>query len=271
MQRRSDEIKPPIPTALPQTIDEVIAHLDQVIEWCIRANSRLGYFATLYRNVTVKVRADIAAGRFEDGPRMERLDVVFANLYLDALYKFWRGQPTAACWDVAFRAARRRTPIILQHLLLGMNAHINLDLAHAAVQTSGSALPGLERDFYEITTVLHEMIDDVQARVAHVSPWLRIMDRAGGRTDEQLCAFAIGKARDQAWSMAEELAIVPPDEFARKLAAHDQVVAALGRRIRSPGRVLGAALYLVRARESRPVPEVIAALRLEYRVESNQT
>ncbi len=251
-----------IPILPCQTIDDVIARLDQVIECCINERSRLGYFAALYRNVTVRVRDDIAAGRFEDGPRMERLDVIFANRYLDALYQSWRGAPTTASWSVAFRTARLRSPIIFQHILLGMNAHINLDLALAAVETSGSDLPGLERDFQEITVLLGEMIDAVQERVNRVSPWFRIVDRVGGRTDEQVCAFAIRKARDTAWSAALELAVTPPARYKPLVGSHDQTVAALAKRIRSPGGLLGAALHLIRMRESPSVPHIIQALRL---------
>src|SRR5512143_2170317 len=76
-------------TNSPQTIDDIIAEMDCVIERCIQKRSKLGYFAMLYRDVTVRVRDGIAAGRFEDGPRMEQLDVVFANRYLDALHAYW--------------------------------------------------------------------------------------------------------------------------------------------------------------------------------------
>jgi hypothetical protein len=252
-----------IPVLPCQTIGDVIARLDQVIECCINERSRLGYFATLYRNVTVRVRDAIAAGRFEDGPRMERLDVIFANRYLDALDRFWRGQQPPTSWSVAFHAARRWRPVIFQHMLLGMNAHINLDLAIAAAQTSpGSDLPGLKRDFQEITVLLGEMIDSVQERIDQVSPWFRIIDYVGGRTDEQVCAFAIKTARNLAWKAAEELAVAAPDKYKQEIASHDQIVAELGRKIQSPGRLVRAALYLVRVRESNQVPVVIEALRL---------
>jgi hypothetical protein len=59
----------------PQTIDEVLAELDQIILRARNERDRLGFFATLYRNVTIKVKEGIAARLFEDGPRMEKLDV----------------------------------------------------------------------------------------------------------------------------------------------------------------------------------------------------
>jgi hypothetical protein len=247
----------------PKTIDDVIARLDQVIEHCSRTHSKLGYFAVLYRDVTVQVRQAIAAGRFEDGPRMERLDVIFANRYLDALDCHWRRDKLTHSWETAFKAAHTRPPIILQHLLLGMSAHINLDLAIAAAQTApGDALPGLKRDFYEITLLLDEMIDSVQERIDQVSPWFRFIDRVGGRTEEKICAFAMGEARDLAWRAAEKLAVMTPEEFEREVARHDAIVAELGQGIRSPGGLLGAGLRLIRLRERHPVHLVIETLRL---------
>jgi hypothetical protein len=247
-----------------QTIDEVIAQLDHIIDYCARHRSRLGFFATLYRNVTLRVRAGIQCGRFEDGPRMERLDVIFANRYFEALDCYWQLAPTPRCWQVAFQAAQWRRPIILQHLLLGMNAHINLDLAIAAIQTTpGEDLPSLKRDFYEITVLLGELIDEVQARIDVVSPWFSMIDRLGGRTDEELCHFAIAVARDLAWRTAEHLAHLPPEALAAEIARHDAAVAALGQGIGRPGWPLNMGLMAIRARERHAVPVIIAALKLE--------
>ena len=89
----------------PQTIDEVLTELDQIILRARNERDRLGFFATLYRNVTLKVKEGIAAGLFEDGPRMEKLDVTFANRYLTALGSFRRGEQVSKCWLCSFRLA----------------------------------------------------------------------------------------------------------------------------------------------------------------------
>ena len=49
----------------PQTIDEVLTELDQIIHRARNEQDRLGFFATLYRNVTIKIKEGIAAGLFE--------------------------------------------------------------------------------------------------------------------------------------------------------------------------------------------------------------
>ena len=243
------------------TIGDVLARLDGIVDRCLSERSRLGYFAALYRAVTVRVRDGIASGRFEDGPRMERFDVLFANRYLDAVGRLWRGEEPSRSWRVAFRAAERWSPTILQHILLGMNAHINLDLAIAAAEAApGDSLPGLKRDFDEITVLLDEMIQGVQRRLARVSPWLRAIDAVGGRSDEEICAFAIGKARRLAWSGAETLAVLGPDERAAAISRHDDVVVIVADAIRSPGPLLRTAQLLSRIRENQAVPEVIEAL-----------
>ena len=81
----------------------------------------LGFFAALYRRVTIEVKRGIDSGRFEDGNRMDRLDVIFATRYLEALERFRRGEHPGDCWSVAFRSAGRWRLLVLQHLLLGMN------------------------------------------------------------------------------------------------------------------------------------------------------
>jgi len=237
--------------------------LDQVIVRCIQQRSKLGYFAVLYRNVTWRVQQAITAGRFEDGARLERLDVIFARRYLHAIEQFWRGEAPTHSWSVAFNAARLWPPMILQHLLLGMNAHINLDLAIAAVQTApGSDLPALKRDFDEISQLLIEMILDIQARIETVSPWFWVLDRVGGRTDEQLCAFALQVARQRVWHTAEQLAMTAQDGLEQAIDMHDRLVAGLGRGLYFPGFWLGSAHLLIRLREVDDVPRVIEALRL---------
>jgi Family of unknown function (DUF5995) len=57
-----------------QSIDEVIARLTDIIDISRQEPGRLGYFAALYRKVTISIKQGILNGRFEDGARMEMLD-----------------------------------------------------------------------------------------------------------------------------------------------------------------------------------------------------
>ena len=132
-------------------IDDVIAVLQDIIDTSIQEKSPLGYFAALYQKVTIKVKEGIQNGVFEDGPRMEKLDIIFAKRYIDAYYDFSQNKTVTSSWLKAFMLSKKFWPIVLQHLLIGMNAHINLDLGIAAAQVSeGEPIEKLKNDFNKI-------------------------------------------------------------------------------------------------------------------------
>jgi hypothetical protein len=245
-----------------QTIDDVLAELDQVIHWARNEHDRLGFFAVLYRNVTIKVKEGIAAGLFEDGPRMEKLDVTFATRYLTALDSFRRGAPLSRCWFVCFRLAAQWRPIILQQLLVGMNAHINFDLGIAAQAVApGEELVTLKKDFDVINEILGGMIVKVQSNVEEVSPWIKFLDRIDPSGEGAIINFSLNKARASAWLVANLVNSTPPEDLGRKLTILDDGVAILGSLIcNPPGWLLRGGLYLIRLRESNDIPQVIDVL-----------
>lgn len=167
----------PIPEAT--CIDDVVRNLDQVIEWSIKAKSTIGYFAALYKRTTVAIRKAINEGDFDDGRRMERLDVIFANRYFSALNAYFLpheyGGLTLA-WEVAFVGDKDRQATILQHLMTGMNAHITLDLGLAAFATAPYTLKSLEGDFNRVNAILASQVQGMLDIVQDRSPtllWIR--------------------------------------------------------------------------------------------------
>ncbi len=244
-----------------EAIDEVIDRLGTVVEEARAERSRIGYFAAMYRRVTVAVREAIVAGEFEDPVRMAQLDLVFAERYLDA-YAAWRtGDAATESWQICFDAAGRWRPLILQHLLAGMSAHINLDLGVAAATVApGGDLAELRNDFDTINDVLARLIDEFGEAVGSVSPWIRWLDRLGGRTDQAVMRFSIERARKSAWGLAEELApldlAVWPDVIGRR----DEEASAVGRSVFRTGRIMSVVLRAIRLRETSNVRRVIAAL-----------
>ena len=246
----------------PQTIDEVLIELDQIILHAREQRDRLGFFATLYRNVTIKVKSGIAAGLFEDGPRMEKLDVTFANRYLEALGSFRRNEPLSKCWLTSFQLAATWSPIILQHLLTGMNAHINLDLGIAAQTVApGSELPSLQNDFNQINNILGGMIVKVRSDIEEVSPWIKLLDRYASQTEDRFINFSLGKARESAWLVANMINSTPAEKLTRELNILDEGVAKLGSLIGSPKEwLISIGLHVIRIRESNDVPHIIDVL-----------
>ena len=243
-------------------ISTVLAALEEEIAAARRDGSRDGFFACMYHKVTEKVAEGIDRGFFDDAERMHRLDVIFAQRYLDARAALRDDRPATSSWDAAFTAARRWRPVIAQHLLLGVNAHINLDLGiAAALAAPGDQLAPLRRDFDRINEILGSLVAEVMRDLGRVSPWIRLLDSVGGRTDDEFIRFSVTVARTEAWQFATELALLPPDQHAGPIATRDARVARLSRRVLYPGVVLGAALLAVRIRETGDVRRVIDVLR----------
>lgn len=240
------------------TIDEVILALDQIISEAIKNNDPAGYFAALYRKVTIKVKEGIASGFFDDGPRMEQLDVVFANRYLDALSAFRNNLPVTQSWQKAFDLYARKSPIVLQHLLMGMNAHINLDLGIAAVEVSeGKNLADLENDFNRINEILSSLVHEVQGDLSAIWPALKFILKWTGKVDDYLVDFSMKLARDGAWKFATEYSAVPNSEKSGTITHRDMKVAAKTDVILKPGMIASLVLWLIRITERGSVAEKI--------------
>jgi hypothetical protein len=245
-------------------IEQVLQTLDGIIERAWQERSRLGCFAALYRRVTRRVEAGIHSGRFQDGPRMDRFDAIFAERYFDALRTFRSGGRATRSWMIAFHAASKPEPLVVQHLLLGMNAHINLDLGIAAAAVSpGDALPALHSDFIEINRILAGEVQGVQRSLAQITPLMHLLTQTELQTDDRIINFKLTKARDFAWAAAQRLAHGDSLRNELRIAALDSAVSLLGNTVAYPPPRTAATLAIVRSTEEPDVRRVIELLASE--------
>jgi hypothetical protein len=245
-----------------QTINEVIQFLESIIQDAYSKQSPLGVFPALYLRVTQKVKEGIDKGIFENGKRMEELDVRFANRYLEAYTQMEQQQQPTKSWDLAFKAATSSKPIILQHLMLGINAHINLDLGIAAAETCpGQQIHELEADFNKINDILFGLIEKVQSELDQLSPLLFVIDWINGKNDERFAAFNLKLTRNHAWKMATEYASLSTKEereqFIRK---KDKGMAVKGKLLLHPPFILGWAVFFIRLLENKKIETILDVL-----------
>lgn len=244
-----------------KTIDEVIKALDAIIDETKKQNSPLGYFAALYRKVTLRVKEGIQNGEFQDGQRMEKLDVIFANRYLDAFNQYSNNLETTKSWQIAFDYGNKFWPIVLQHLLLGMNAHINLDLGIAAVETvlkEEQPLGDLEQDFNKINQLLAELVDDVEKELSQIWPALKYLLKFFGKVDDFLINFSMKQAREGAWKFANAYYIATNRE--QLLTERDVKVAGIASYIMPSSLLLRIIFGLIRLGEKGTVKKKIEIL-----------
>ena len=244
------------------TIDEVIAILETIIIESEKNNDPLGYFAALYQNVTICVKAGIANNYFEDGPRMEQLDIAFANRYLSALYPYKNKEAVPVSWKCAFDLSTNYWPIVLQHILMGINAHINLDLGTAAAEISrGKNLAELENDFNKINTILSTLVHEVENDLSTVWPALKYLLKWSGKVDDFLVDFSMKLAREGAWKYASQIVNVPETEIQGSIDERDLRVANKVHIITKPGMIASIALGIIRITERGSVADKIQVLR----------
>jgi hypothetical protein len=249
---------------LPTTIDDVIDEFDEILDWATKEKTPLGYFPAVYRGVTCTVRDEIAAGNFDDNERMTRFDICFANRYLEAFHG-WKakGRNVTGSWAASFDAADNDDLTILQHLLLGVNAHMNLDLGCAASTIApGTSLPSLEPDFLRINTILDRLVDHDRLVVDELSPTLRALDRFGPLSDH-FVDLDIQLRRQRSWEVAETLAPLTGAAHTKQVGVVDARVVGQSHHVIKPGVLFEVLVEEVKVHEEKDAAVVINALRQE--------
>ena len=222
------------------SVVEVIDRLTEIRDWTARAAPACGVaeFSDLYLTITQGIRDRIERGDFfADNGYLARLDVSFANRYLDALRAWAGGQRTPRSWQVVFEARDDGELMAIQLAGAGVNAHINFDLAVATVDTGrdmGDAEldSGTRReDYARVNGVFAERMDALLRSVFEAQavngrdPGDRLS--ALGR----LMTRVVTAARQFAWEDAEELWPLPRRSAAwdAKEASMDAVAYLVGR------------------------------------------
>ena len=242
-------------------IDATVARLSQAIGETRARNPRLALFGAMYRQTTVAVGRGVDAGVFDDGDRMGRFIALFAGRYLEALRVATAGGQPTRSWRMAFAAAERPDRVILQHLVLGINAHINLDLGIVAAQVApGDAIAGLKDDFGRINDVLGRLAPPVQDCLGRFSPLLHVLFTVSGRKDDEVLNFSFKVARSEAWAQAVTLAHLDPAIVPLAIDSLDRKVSVLGRLVTDPGGVMERAVDVVAFTESDDIVAIVDAL-----------
>ncbi len=242
------------------SLEATLGRLDRIIEDACTERSHLGVFPAMYRSVTAAVLEAIRdGGFFDDDEVVEHLTIVFADLYFEAYDRYRGNRETALCWRVAFETAESPQPrMILQHLLLGMNAHINLDLGLATFEAAGDDLTVVQADFVRVNEILFQILDALQGGLGEVSPRMDLLDRLGGQWDERMMRVGLGTCRDLAWAFANRLAV--GDDYPGVTSRRDADAAWVARAMLRPWSPVNLVARMVAKVESRDIVQVVASL-----------
>lgn len=186
-----------------KTIEEVLKKLDEIIIWAKENKNPIGYFACTYKMMTAQVLKGIQQKKFEDNPRMILLDLAFATRYLEAWENYNKGNKCSNSWYLAFEASKNKDLLILQHIFLGINAHINLDLGISAASIMPyRKINPLKTDFERINSVITSINQNIQDSLNKICYPVNLIDKLSNGKDNIILDFAISKARDTSWATA---------------------------------------------------------------------
>jgi hypothetical protein len=220
--------------------------MEALLEALRAAGDQRRYFHATYQRTTIAVAERLRDGGFDDAGWVERWDVAFADLYLDALQAALAGRRPARPWEVAFGAAADLPP--LRHVLLGMNAHINYDLPQAllAVITDEEfADPALlarrKADHRAIDEVLAARVGAEGDELAAVSGPASRLDRLLRPASQLGTRRFLREAREKVWANAVALngaRASGPEAYASALNQLAELSAAKVTALQAPGQVL---------------------------------
>lgn len=163
-------------------VHALVDRMQAVLERMDATGDARRHFHATYLRTTRAVAVALEEGFFLDGPWVERWDVAFAELYLGPLARWDAGGPVPGPWQIAFTAARDGQLPPVRLVLLGMNAHINLDLPQALLATITDG----ELDDPAVRSRRaedHRRIDEILVRrVRDEDLELRRVERPGDRT-----------------------------------------------------------------------------------------
>lgn len=244
-----------------RTISEVIQKLEAIVAQ--KDSGRMAWFAAVYLHMTKAVDKAIQQRLFEDNERMERLDVLFANRYLDAIAGYREGRPVSACWNFAFTNNQQSDFVVLQHILTGMNAHINYDLALAAAATVSTQeeIIALKQDFVSINDLIATLAGDIQARLTQLWWPMRFITRLAKGKEKAVLNFSVVKAREASYANAVALVNLPKARYDNYCKMLDQTVAAISQKIITPDwmtRILLKPVKLLEEKDPQKVTQILA-------------
>lgn len=246
----------------PASIDEVIKKLESILQWSKEHSSRVGYFASLYLRVTQTIKNKLGTGYFDDDKRLEELDIHFAARYFKVVEQFQNNDPAMPkAWAVAFNAISDHELIIVQHLLLGMNPHINIDLGAAAAEIApDAAIHDLHDDFQKVNTILASIIPTVLKELSELSPLLYLLEDIAKKEEEAIINFSMKIARNFAWKLAIELAPLTLSDQQIVIEQKNIDIAQVGQKIIDPGFLGESVLKIINSVEVKNVDQIIDTL-----------
>jgi hypothetical protein len=143
-----------------RTIEDVQVALEKLNhDLSVEGLEQLINFNHTYLIITKNVKNAMKKNLFDHPEFLEQFDTVFADYYLRALRAYIRKTPAPPAWIFACDKAHKRQCSAFITMALGVNAHVNNDIAQVLRDTEPS--DEVRRDYNLINSIIASSIDEV--------------------------------------------------------------------------------------------------------------
>lgn len=196
----------------PQDIDESLEAMRDALHYFHREHDQRAIFLRAYYLITIAMHCAVnrlppySTRMFFDAAWMRKLAGKFGALYFQSLTTDVR--PDERAWKIAHRLAEHDQGSVLQDLLLGLNAHINYDLAYGIylnMREFGDdrdhlLLPRRKFDHDQVNNVLVDTLPRVeQVLTRDYGGEVLALGTLAGSFDEVLAGAGLKYYRERVW------------------------------------------------------------------------
>lgn len=154
-------------------------------------------FNKTYFIITTNVFNQLGKRYFRDEDSMQKLDIVFAQYYFDALKRYVTHQNITPSWKILFDNCKQNTSYQFIYMALGVNAHVNNDLGYSlfAVITDEQ----FKKDFDAVNKIIDESISEVVKELIETSSLVTLGQNYALGIYKWMLTAVIKKWRKNAW------------------------------------------------------------------------
>lgn len=198
-------------------IRDVIAHMQQLSQALAHTElHNLRAFNTTYLIITQAVAQKFGQHFFANDRNMEKLDLIFAQYYFDALFAYTQGNTCAPAWRLLFDSCKRNNLHQWQYMGLGVNAHVNHDLPFTL--RNADLGPSYLSDFNKINGILFQQIPSVVHSFKEKNPQLEFIKNKTASIYRYGLIIIIRSWRANAWQ--NYLKLIEPSDQTDKITAN---------------------------------------------------
>ena len=218
----------PQPGPVPFCEAPSMACMDGVVERLRKLRDGLGcdhraVFATTYLELSKELRRALDEPSFFDHPDyLQTQAAAFVNAYFDAFDAWNEGRPVAPAWRIAFEQAEHGQITGAQEMLLGINAHVQNDMAFVIAALGVRAPDGTSRkpDHDAVNEVLNRAYAAVTSEVgARYDSTMSLTNPGGLVTADYIAGLELARVwREVVWRNAERLLNARSDRQRERVA-----------------------------------------------------